>query len=91
LLKLKSYTVSKKLPDSVLTAEDSQDQIANIFEAMVGFVTHLNSIVMPDPGQDDDSDEDEQGDAGDDSEEEDEEEEGEEDQEEEEEEESDDL
>lgn len=74
MLKLKSYTVSKQLPDSVLTAEDSQDQIANIFEAMVGFVTHLNSIVMPDPSQDDDSDEDEDGDVGDDAEEEEEEE-----------------
>jgi hypothetical protein len=61
LLKLKNYTISKKLPDSVLTAEDSQDQIAEIFGAMVGFVSFLNSVVMPDPGQDDDSEEDDSG------------------------------
>lgn len=61
LLKLKNYTISKKLPDSVLTAEDSQDQIAEIFGAMVGFVGFLNSVVMPDPGQDDDSEEDDSG------------------------------
>jgi hypothetical protein len=62
LLKLKNYTISKKLPDSVLTAEDSQDQIAEIFGAMVGFVSFLNRVVMPDPGQDNDSSEEEDGD-----------------------------
>ncbi|KAM7202517.1 Conserved hypothetical protein (DUF2461) domain containing protein [Rhypophila sp. PSN 637] len=58
LLKLRSFTVSKKIPDEMFTYEDGQEEIARIFGAMVGFVTFLNKIVMPDPGdEDEDSDE----------------------------------
>ncbi|KAK4217217.1 hypothetical protein QBC37DRAFT_415156 [Rhypophila decipiens] len=58
LLKLRSFTVSKKIPDDMFTYEDGQEEIARIFGAMVGFVTFLNKIVMPDPGDEDgDSDE----------------------------------
>ncbi|KAH8904235.1 hypothetical protein BR93DRAFT_900228 [Coniochaeta sp. PMI_546] len=60
LLKLKSFTVQKKVPDSVLTDKNGQAEIARILGAMVPFITHLNRIVMPDPGDDDDSDEDEE-------------------------------
>ncbi|KAL1845239.1 hypothetical protein VTK73DRAFT_825 [Phialemonium thermophilum] len=55
LLKLRNFTVSKKIPDSYLTAADGQQKIIRIIQAMVGFVTHLNNIVMPD-GDDDESD-----------------------------------
>ncbi|KAH7629861.1 hypothetical protein B0T09DRAFT_137933 [Sordaria sp. MPI-SDFR-AT-0083] len=59
LLKLRNFTVGKKLPDSVFTSEDGQEQVLNVIRAMVPFVTHLNRIVMPDPGDDDDSEEEE--------------------------------
>ena len=39
LLKLRNFTVGKKIPDSVFTADDSQDQIADIIRAMVGYVS----------------------------------------------------
>ncbi|KAK1767670.1 hypothetical protein QBC33DRAFT_490911 [Phialemonium atrogriseum] len=54
LLKLRNFTVGKKIPDTHLTSADGQAKIAEVIGAMVGFqVTHLNNIVMPDPGQDD--------------------------------------
>ncbi|KAM7215076.1 Conserved hypothetical protein (DUF2461) domain containing protein [Rhypophila decipiens] len=39
LLKLRSFTVSKKIPDDMFTYEDGQEEIARIFGAMVGFVS----------------------------------------------------
>ncbi|KAJ4419166.1 hypothetical protein N0V85_001122 [Neurospora sp. IMI 360204] len=60
LLKLRNFTVGKKLPDSVFTSEGGQEQVLNVIRAMVPFVTHLNRIVMPDPGDDDDDSEDEE-------------------------------
>jgi hypothetical protein len=52
----------KKVPDSVFTKEGGQEEIVGIIGAMVGFVTHLNRIVRPDPGDDDEeSDEEEEG------------------------------
>ncbi|EAA31167.1 hypothetical protein GE21DRAFT_8827 [Neurospora crassa] len=59
LLKLRNFTVGKKLPDSVFTSKDGQEQVLDVIRAMVPFVTHLNRIVMPDPGDDDDSEEEE--------------------------------
>ncbi|KAK3947208.1 hypothetical protein QBC32DRAFT_271219 [Pseudoneurospora amorphoporcata] len=59
LLKLRNFTVGKKLPDSVFTSEGGQEQVLDVIKAMVPFVTHLNRIVMPDPGDDDDSEEEE--------------------------------
>ncbi|KAK3384568.1 hypothetical protein B0T24DRAFT_654698 [Lasiosphaeria ovina] len=58
LLKLRNFVVGKKLPDDVFTADGSQDEVARVVKAMVGFVTHLNRIVMPDPNGDDDDDDD---------------------------------
>ncbi|KAH8763107.1 hypothetical protein F5883DRAFT_605525 [Diaporthe sp. PMI_573] len=55
LLKLRNFTVGKKIPDSVFTADDSQDKIADIMRAMVGYVGFLNDVVMPDPNLDSDS------------------------------------
>ncbi|KAI6082932.1 hypothetical protein F4821DRAFT_245784 [Hypoxylon rubiginosum] len=64
LLKLRNYTIGKKIPDADLLADDAQERIMNIITPMVEFVTFLNSVVMPDPGADSDSDEaDDAGDA----------------------------
>lgn len=46
LLKLRNFTVWKKIPDSLFTAEDGQAQITNIISAMVGFVS-LNIVTSP--------------------------------------------
>lgn len=64
LLKLRNFTVMKKLPDNVFVKDGGQDEIAEIIGAMVGFVAHLNRIVKPDPMDDDpesESDEDSEG------------------------------
>ncbi|KAK4150375.1 hypothetical protein C8A00DRAFT_18077 [Chaetomidium leptoderma] len=61
LLKLKSFTVGKKMPDAVFTSPRGQEEVASVVGDMVGFITHLNRIVMPDPDDDDDeSDEDDE-------------------------------
>lgn len=57
LLKLRNYTIGKKLDDKDLLAEDAQDRVMSVISAMVEFVTFLNSVVMPDPNLDSDSDE----------------------------------
>ncbi|SPQ26811.1 70b747c9-8dfd-416e-b1ad-c81284031d8c [Thermothielavioides terrestris] len=54
LLKLRNFTVSRKMDSSVFTSSGGLDEVAWVIRAMVGFVTHLNRIVMPDPGDDDD-------------------------------------
>ncbi|OTA95606.1 hypothetical protein M434DRAFT_196467 [Hypoxylon sp. CO27-5] len=57
LLKLRNYTIGKKLDDKDLLAEDAQDRVMSVISAMVEFVTFLNSVVRPDPNLDSDSDE----------------------------------
>ncbi|KAI0129397.1 hypothetical protein BJ170DRAFT_616086 [Xylariales sp. AK1849] len=58
LLKLRNYTVGRKIDDSELTGGDAQDRIMAIIRPMVEYVTFLNNVVMPDPDfDDDDSDE----------------------------------
>ncbi|KXX72960.1 hypothetical protein MMYC01_210627 [Madurella mycetomatis] len=58
LLKLRNFTVGKRVDDGVFTAlEGGQEEVMGIVRALVGFITHLNRIVMPDPGDDSDSDE----------------------------------
>jgi len=39
MLKLKSFTVHKKVPDSVFTDKNGQEEIARILGALVGFVS----------------------------------------------------
>lgn len=39
LLKLRNFTVGKKLPDSVFTSEGGQEQVLSIIRAMVPFVS----------------------------------------------------
>ncbi|RYP89506.1 hypothetical protein DL770_004376 [Monosporascus sp. CRB-9-2] len=74
LLKLRNFTIGRKIDDSVLTSEDAQDKIMAIITPMVPFITFLNSVVMPDPNLDSDSDGEENDDEGDENEDDDEEE-----------------
>lgn len=39
MLKLRNFTIGKKIPDSVFTAANSQEQIMAIVQAMVGYVS----------------------------------------------------
>ncbi|KAL2260062.1 hypothetical protein VTK26DRAFT_6047 [Humicola hyalothermophila] len=59
LLKLKNFTVGKKVPDAAFTSlGGGQDAVVEAVRALVGFITHLNRIVMPDPNDsDEESDE----------------------------------
>ncbi|GBF62602.1 hypothetical protein TMEN_5154 [Trichophyton mentagrophytes] len=56
LLRLRSFTLSKKLADQDLRGPEAMGRVAHIVGIMVQFVTYLNSIVMPDP-EDEDGDE----------------------------------
>ncbi|KAF4234561.1 hypothetical protein CNMCM6805_008536 [Aspergillus fumigatiaffinis] len=49
LLRLRSFTIGKPLSDSELMASNVQERIAAIIGVMEPFVTYLNSVVMPDP------------------------------------------
>ncbi|KAG5947330.1 hypothetical protein E4U53_006428 [Claviceps sorghi] len=62
LLKLRNYTVTSKIDAQVLTKDDVQERLAELIRGLHGFVTFLNSIIMPDPALDDD--ESSQGDGG---------------------------
>ncbi|KAK0617075.1 hypothetical protein B0T14DRAFT_538715 [Immersiella caudata] len=57
LLKLRNFTVGKKIPDSTFTSEGGQEELVEVVKAMVGFVSHLNRIVRPDPADDDEESE----------------------------------
>ncbi|KAM3501173.1 hypothetical protein MY10362_005770 [Beauveria mimosiformis] len=65
LLKLKNYTVGVPLDEEMLCKDNVQEVIGEYIRAMEGYITFVNSIVMPDPGldesdsDDDDDDEDE--------------------------------
>ncbi|CRL18181.1 Conserved hypothetical protein CHP02453 [Penicillium camemberti] len=48
LLRLRSFTIGKPIPDDELTGEDAQEKIATLVGVMEPFVTYLNSVVMPD-------------------------------------------
>ncbi|KAI0097242.1 hypothetical protein GGR51DRAFT_541471 [Nemania sp. FL0031] len=62
LLKLRNYTIGCEISEEDLHGDDAQEKIMTIIRAMVPFVTHLNNVVMPDPGMDSDSEDDENGD-----------------------------
>ncbi|RMJ14819.1 hypothetical protein CDV36_005530 [Fusarium kuroshium] len=66
LLKLRNFTIGTQIDDDIFSADDAQEKISDIIRPMVGYITFLNSIVMPDPGDDDDSDEDDGDGDGDD-------------------------
>ncbi|KAK2795893.1 hypothetical protein FQN50_009671 [Emmonsiellopsis sp. PD_5] len=58
LLRLRSFTVSKKLEDKDLLGPEALDRVARIVGILEPFVTYLNSVVMPDPIDEDPSDDD---------------------------------
>ncbi|KAI9737924.1 MAG: hypothetical protein M1834_009294 [Cirrosporium novae-zelandiae] len=48
LLRLRNYTLGKKLSDSEVIGPKGLDRIAEIVGVMVPFITYLNSVVRPD-------------------------------------------
>ncbi|PTB64627.1 hypothetical protein BBK36DRAFT_1176872 [Trichoderma citrinoviride] len=64
LLKLRNFTIMKNLDDEVLCGDNAQTKLKDILSGLSGFVTFLNSIVMPDPNLDDDESDDEDGQEG---------------------------
>ncbi|RFU30487.1 hypothetical protein B7463_g5868, partial [Scytalidium lignicola] len=61
LLKLRNFTISKKIDDSEITSADSLQRITTYLASIVPFITYLNSVVMPDRNDVDSSDDDEEG------------------------------
>ncbi|KAI1322738.1 hypothetical protein F5Y16DRAFT_28777 [Xylariaceae sp. FL0255] len=58
LLKLRNFTIGRKMTDEDLLGDDSQTKIIEVIRAMVPFVSWINQVVMPDPELDSDSDSD---------------------------------
>ncbi|KAL4904696.1 hypothetical protein BDW74DRAFT_27773 [Aspergillus multicolor] len=48
LLRLRSFTLGKKVSDADLLSPDAQEKIAALIGIMEPFVSYLNSVVMPD-------------------------------------------
>ncbi|KAL2131751.1 hypothetical protein VTI74DRAFT_4651 [Chaetomium olivicolor] len=59
LLKLRNFTVGRKVEDGLFVSGEGQREVERVVRAMVGFVTHLNRVVMPDPGDESSEGEDE--------------------------------
>ncbi|KAG6060642.1 hypothetical protein E4U17_003814 [Claviceps sp. LM77 group G4] len=57
LLKLRNYTIGTKIDADFFTKDDVQERLADLIRGLCGFVTFLNSIVLPDPGMGDEDDE----------------------------------
>ncbi|KAH2610337.1 hypothetical protein KXW93_001921 [Aspergillus fumigatus] len=53
LLRLRSFTIGKPLFDSEFMASNVQERITALIGVMEPFVTYLNSVVMPDPVDED--------------------------------------
>ncbi|OLN85081.1 hypothetical protein CCHL11_06319 [Colletotrichum chlorophyti] len=64
LLKLRNFTISKKVEDQVFCEENAQEAVCEVIAAMHPFITFLNSIVMPDLNLDDDEDSDDEDEEG---------------------------
>ncbi|KAL0260331.1 hypothetical protein SLS55_004017 [Diplodia seriata] len=48
LLRLRSFTIGKKLDDSAVMGAGGLQRITDLIACMVPFITYLNSVVMPD-------------------------------------------
>jgi len=48
LLRLRNFTLGRKMKDEEVTGEGGIERVANVIADLVPFVTYLNSIVMPD-------------------------------------------
>ncbi|OJD14833.1 hypothetical protein AJ78_04863 [Emergomyces pasteurianus Ep9510] len=55
LLRLRSFTISKKIQDKDMLGPKALDCLARIVGNLVPFVTYLNSVVMPEPPDEDPS------------------------------------
>ncbi|PYH97679.1 hypothetical protein BO71DRAFT_416851 [Aspergillus ellipticus CBS 707.79] len=51
LLRLRSFTIGRPLSDEELQSASARERIAALIGIMEPFVTYLNSVVMPDPAQ----------------------------------------
>jgi len=59
LLRLRSYTIGKRLADEQVLSSDFLEQLTGIFKKIEPLITYLNGVVMPDiSGGDDDDDDD---------------------------------
>ncbi|KAF2629734.1 hypothetical protein BU25DRAFT_489737 [Macroventuria anomochaeta] len=61
LLRLRSFTLGKKLSDEEVVGPEGMDRIAGLISCIEPFITYLNSVVMPDEESSSSSDEDENG------------------------------
>ncbi|KAL2432810.1 hypothetical protein ABEF94_014172 [Exophiala dermatitidis] len=55
LLRLRNFTLGKPIPDEVVVSEQGSQKIVELIGVMVPFVTYLNSVVMPDEDDEDES------------------------------------
>ncbi|KAI4221795.1 MAG: hypothetical protein L6R40_008612 [Gallowayella cf. fulva] len=63
LLRLRNYTAGRKLSDDEVVGPKAPERIAALMAALTPFITHLNSVVMPDnPGSNDSESDSEEGD-----------------------------
>ncbi len=67
LLKLRNYTIGKKLKDEEVLGPGGLGRVAELIGILTPFVSYLNSVVMPD--EEPSSDEDEEGEEGEEEEE----------------------
>jgi uncharacterized protein (TIGR02453 family) len=56
LLRLRNFTIGRPLADDVLLSRNAQNVLVEQMAVMVPFVTYLNSVVMPDPANNNDDD-----------------------------------
>lgn len=62
LLKLRNYTIGKKLKDDEVLGAGGLDRIADLIGILTPFVSHLNSVVMPDEDSSSEDDDEAEGD-----------------------------
>ncbi len=67
LLRLRNYTIGRKLKDDEVLGSGGLKRIADLIGVLTPFVSYLNSVVMPDedPSSDDEDGEDEAEEEGD--------------------------
>ena len=61
-MKLRNYTIGKKLKDDEVLGAGGLDRIAELIGILTPFVSYLNSVVMPDedPSSEDDEEQEEE-------------------------------
>jgi hypothetical protein len=57
LLRLRNYTIGKKLKDDEVVGSGGLDRIAELIGILTPFVSYLNSVVMPDEEASEDDEE----------------------------------